>query len=119
MPAARDELAQRLRERPGPRRNFTVRLSPAGADDWGDVASGTDGLRISVRAAAGGAEVDVTVAGAGAYVAVLDGTVTTPAGAAGKGSVSWCAPGAHTATAGDRGATLALLQFPRAGPATA
>jgi hypothetical protein len=112
MPGAREELADRRRARPGPRRNFTVRLAPAAGDGWEELATGDDGLCIAVCSCRGGASVPAAVAGAGAYVAVVDGTVDTATGPAGRGAVAWCAPGAVQVTAGRAGVTLALLQFP-------
>jgi hypothetical protein len=115
MPGARAELAERLRGRPGPRRNLTVALDPTAeldtsvpADGWRDAVADEDGLRIAVCAARAGAVVPVGVGPAGAYLAVLDGNVA----AAGKGAIAWCAPGAHTIVAGEDGAILVLLQFP-------
>jgi len=112
MPAAREELAQRLRSRPGPRRNLTVRLDAPEPGGWADVASDDDGLRIAVRAVAPGEPAPVDVAGGGAYLAVLAGGIDAARDGAGPGAITWCPPGAHEVVAGDDGATLALLQFP-------
>ncbi len=117
MPGARDELAARLRGRPGPRRTFTVRLpTPSGAG-WEDVTADDDGLRVAVRAVGAGATVPVHVAGAGAYLAVTDGSVAGATGPAGRGAVAWCPVGTAEVSAGAGGAALALLQFPGAAPA--
>jgi hypothetical protein len=111
MPGAREELAARLRARPGPRRNFAVHLPPGG-NGWQDVAADDDGLRIAVCALAPRATAPVTVGGAGAYVAVVDGAVAADGRVAPRGAVAWCPPGQAEVVAGDGGATVALLQFP-------
>ncbi len=118
MPGARDELAERLRHRPGPRRNFTLHLTAARGHGWEDLAADADGLRVSVRRANAGERVHVVVAGAGAYLTVLDGSVRAAGSAPGRGAVAWCGAGAHAVTTGDGGAVLALVQFPLGLPAT-
>src|SRR5579871_1656096 len=114
MPGARAELAERLRQRPGPRRSFTVELEAAepvaARDGWRDVIAQADGLRVATCTCPPHAGVAVPVSGTGATGTGASGTDAsgtdasgTGEGPAGPGAVAWCAPGTGRATAGDRG----------------
>jgi hypothetical protein len=119
MPAARQKLADAL-EASGrgaaDRRNLTVELhAPAGTGTWQDLVEHDDGLRMSVSVPGPGEEVEtLSVAGAGAYALVLEGSlVTDEGGSAPTGSLRWLPPGSGVGgRAGPAGARLVLLQFP-------
>jgi hypothetical protein len=119
MPAARQKLADAL-EASGrgavDRRNLTVELhDPAGTGTWQDLVDQDDGLRMSVSVPGPGEEVErLSVAGAGAYALVLDGSlITGEGGPAPTGSLRWLPAGSGIeGRAGPAGARVVLLQFP-------
>jgi hypothetical protein len=121
MPDSRSELADLLAasaRSARDRRNVTVDLTSSAGDPapgWRDLLSDSDGLRISVQQlGAAEASTAVTIGGAGAYTTVVAGTVMDGDAPRRAGAISWHDPGASFATiAGDAGARIALLQFPR------
>jgi hypothetical protein len=126
MPAGEDRLAALLQSsmRPaGDRRQHTVDLREpvetadgTGPSGWTDVRRAADGFRIAVTGLPPHAtSPPLTVGGSGAYLLVVSGAIDDSGGPYGAGSVTWRAAGDSVRShAGEKGARLALLQFPLA-----
>ncbi len=119
MPSSREKLADALEtsgRSAADRRNLAVDLhAPTGTGAWQDLVGPDDGLRISVSVTGPGQAVKaLSVAGAGAYALVLDGSlITDDGGGAPTGSLRWLPLGSVIeGRAGPAGARLVLLQFP-------
>jgi hypothetical protein len=124
MPAGQDRLAALLRSsmRPaGDRRQHTVDLKEpvettgeTGRSEWIDLQRSADGFRIAVTAVPPlAAAPPVVVGGSGAYLLVVGGAIDDDGGPYGSGSIAWRAAGDSVRSqAAERGARLALLQFP-------
>jgi hypothetical protein len=120
MPDEADQLASLRASSPrqsGKRRNLTADLcgaSPAGS--WVDAIADDDGLLVATRAlGAGEAVPQLRATAPGAYVLLLAGSLETDGKALDPGALAWIAPDLGEiprATAGQNGATLALLRFP-------
>jgi hypothetical protein len=132
MPAGQDHLAGLLQASTRPaddRRQCTVDLKGPvaesvastggiGRSEWIDLRRSADGFRIAVTGVPPhGAAPPVVVGGSGAYLVVVSGAIDDDdeGGPYGPGSITWRASGdSGRSQAADRGARLALLQFPGA-----
>jgi hypothetical protein len=118
MPGARGKLADLLEasdRAAADRRNLAVDLhAPTGTAGWHDLVDGDDGLQVSTFVAGPDDAVEtLSVAGAGAYALVLDGSLITDGGCATTGSLRWLPPSSSVeGRAGPGGVRLVLLQFP-------
>ncbi|TMM11789.1 MAG: hypothetical protein E6G01_16805 [Actinobacteria bacterium] len=121
MPRSRQSLTRLLARSPrhaSDRRNLTVDLRGSlGAQrgTWIDLVEEPDELRVAVCVVEAGAATEpVTVAGAGAYAVVVEGTVDDQAGPLGVGALAWCSRDDTLAAGAVADHTrLALLQFPK------
>lgn len=120
MPESAGELSGLLASGPRPasaRRNVAVDLDPPGrTDGWRDLRDDPDGLRVAIVDLPAGAEAPArAVAGSGAYLVVVSGSVDGPDRPTGRGALRWLAAGDRaTVTGGPGGCRVALLQFPAA-----
>lgn len=120
MPGARDTLRDGLRSEaidPARRRNEAWDLLAVDLDGatWVDLRSDADGLRVAVvELEAGGSPPAEVVAGAGAYLAVLQGTVEHDGRPLEACGFTWLEPGEETPDVVARAAStrLGLLQLP-------
>ena len=125
MPEAREELRQGLEaahQAAGDRRSVTLDLtgSAGDADDgtWHDVLADADELRVATADIPAGGNLDSgEIAGDGAFLVVVDGSVDDGAEHP-SGSLRWCERGERVPLrAGAAGARVARLQFPHRAPA--
>jgi hypothetical protein len=101
------------------RRNLTANLcAPSGAGHWTDALRGDDGLVVATcELATGEALAYPAVTPPGAYLLLVTGSLRCGGPTLRDGSLAWCGAGhAHRlegVTAGENGARVAVLQFPR------